>query len=101
MKYLTDDVISEFQHAEKLIYQGRYRDDGFILFNGSPDEIEEFFDIGNSCHKYLRFTYELSHTSVNFLDMTIYKGTRFSDSKRLDIHSYKPLTKCFIKSVGF
>ena len=38
-----------------------YRDDGFILFNGSPDEIKEFFDIGNSCHQYLRFTYETLH----------------------------------------
>lgn len=95
MKDITDDVISKFQHADKLIYHGRYRDDGFILFNGSPDEIKEFFDIGNSCHKYLRFTYELSHTSVNFLDTTIYKGTRFSDSQRLDIRSYIKPTNSF------
>lgn len=77
------------------IDDGRYRDDGFILFNGSPDEIKEFFDIGNSCHKYLRFTYELSHTSVNFLDTTIYKGIRFSDSQRLDIRSYIKPTNSF------
>lgn len=66
MKDITDDVISEFQLADKLIYHGRYRDDGFILFNGSADQIKECFDIGNSFHKYLRFTYKLSHTSVNF-----------------------------------
>lgn len=77
------------------IDDGRYRDDGFILFNGSPDEIKEFFDIGNSCHKYLRFTYELSHTSVNFLDTTIYKETIFSDSQRLDIRSYIYSTNSF------
>lgn len=95
MEEITDDVISKFQHSDKLIYNGRYRDDGFIIFNGSPDEIKEFFDIGNSCHKYLRFTYELSHTSFNFFDTTIYKGTRFSDSQRLDIRSYIKPTNSF------
>ena len=95
MKDITDNVISKFQHADKLVYHGRYRDDGFILFNGSLDEIKEFFDIGNSCHKYLRFTYETSHTSVNFLDTTVYKGTRFTDNQRLDICSYIKQTNSF------
>jgi hypothetical protein len=58
MKDITDEKTSKFQHADKIIYHGRFRDDGFILCSGSPDEIKDFFDIGNSCHIYLRFTYE-------------------------------------------
>ena len=95
MKDITDEAISKFKHADKIIYHGRFRDDGFILFNGSPEEIKDFFDIGNSCHKYLRFTYEISHTNVNFLDTTVYKGTRFSANKRLDIRSYIKPTNSF------
>jgi hypothetical protein len=94
MKDITDEATLKFEHADKIIYHGRFRDDGFISFSGSPDEIKDFFDIGNSCHKYLRFTYEISHTNVNFLDTTVYKGTRFSDSKRLDTRSYIKTAEC-------
>lgn len=80
MKDITDDVISKFQYADKLINHGRFKDDCCILLNGNPGENKKFFNIGNSCHKYLRFNYDISHTSVNFLDTTIYKGTRFSDN---------------------
>ena len=43
----------------------------------------------------MRFTYETSHTSVNFLDTTVYKGTRFTDNQRLDICSYIKPTNSF------
>lgn len=46
MKDIADDVISTFQHADKLFYHGRYRNDGFIVLNGSPDEIKEFLTYG-------------------------------------------------------
>ena len=55
MKDITDEVISKFHNADKLIYHGRFRNNGFILFDGSQDEIKEFFDIGNSSYKYMRF----------------------------------------------
>ena len=64
-------------------------------FDGSQDENKEFFDIGNSCHKYMRFTFITSHTSANFLDTTVYKGTRFSNSQRLDIRSFIKPTNSF------
>ena len=71
-----------------------YRDDGFILFNGSPDEIKEFFDIGNSCHQYLRFTYETSGHS-QFLGHYRVQSTGFPDSQRLNIRSYIKPTNSF------
>lgn len=52
IKDISGEIISKFYHADKLIYHCTFRDDGFILFDGSQDEIKEFFDIRNSCHKY-------------------------------------------------
>lgn len=69
----------QFCHASKFLFHGRYRDDDFIIFNGTIQEIEDFFYIGNPCHKHLQFTFEVSPSSVNFLDTctTVYKGTDF------------------------
>lgn len=35
IKDIIDDVISKFQHADKLNYYGRYREDGFIRFSSN------------------------------------------------------------------
>ena len=41
-------------------------------------------------HPTLKFTHEWSKTEINFLDLTLYKGERFSNTQIIDI-------KCFSK----
>lgn len=49
-----------------------------VHFSKSSAEIRDFFHIGNSCHKMLKFASEISDTSITFLGTTVYKGIKFS-----------------------
>ncbi|XP_062592673.1 uncharacterized protein LOC134254146 [Saccostrea cucullata] len=71
MYQITNHIMSKFKFANQVLYHGRYRDDGFIAFNGTKEETLEFFDIGNTCHDHLKFTFDISDESVNFLDTTV------------------------------
>ena len=95
MYQITQFIMTEFQHATKVLFHGRYRDDGFLIFNGSEKEILQFFEIGNRCHKHLKFTFEISCESANFLDTTVFKGKLFQDSQKLDIKSFIKPTNNF------
>lgn len=95
MYQITQHIMAKFRHASKIVFHGRYRDDGFIIFNGTQSEIEEFFNIGNHCHKHLRFTFEISTSAVNFLDTTVYKGPKFQNHNKLDIKSFIKPTNNF------
>ena len=95
MYQITQHIMHNFQHVDKVIFHGRYRDDGFIIFNGSESEALQFFEIGNSCHKHLKFTYEISHNSADFLDTTVYKGKSFNEYNKLDIKSFIKPTNNF------
>lgn len=75
MYQITKLIISKFKHAKKILSHGRFRDDGFIILDGTKNDMIEFFDIGNSCHKRLKFTFEFSWTRSflkvnNFLPKT-------------------------------
>ena len=95
MFQITQSIMAQFQYANKVLFHGRFRDDGFIIFNGSENEILDFFQIGNQCHPHLKFTFEISIDSVNFLDTTVYKGRKFQESNKLDIKSYIKPTNNF------
>lgn len=43
MYQITQHIVTQFRHANKILFHGRYRDDGFIIFNGTTEEIEDFF----------------------------------------------------------
>ena len=74
---LINSIIEKFPYKQNIILHRRFRDDGLIIYNGKADDLTNFFDIANSEHELLKFTFEMSNTAVNFLDMTIYKGERF------------------------
>ena len=57
-----------------------YRDDGFILFNGSPDEIKEFFEL-------LSPIFEIHIWNITPVSIP--------DSQRLNIRSYIKPTNSF------
>ena len=95
MYQITQMIMNQFEHADKVLFHGRYRDDGFIIFDGTREEVLQFFEIGNSCHRFLKFTYEISDESANFLDTTVYKGRLFQTDGKLDIKSYIKPTNNF------
>ena len=95
MYKITDYIMAHFERANQVIFHGRYRDDGFIIFDGTQEQILQFFNIGNTCHTHLKFTFEISDTAINFLDTTVYKGLRFKNRNTLDIKSYIKETNNF------
>ena len=70
----------------------RYIDDIFLIWTGTTEQLTTFLKDLNSFHSSLHFTHESSATSINFLDLTIYKGTNFAYTNFLDTKTFqKPL----------
>ena len=42
----------------------------------------------NQLHKTIIFTFELNKTELTFLDITLYKGSRFKDKQILDMRTH-------------
>ena len=95
MYEILKNILLEFEHRDKIITCYRYRDDGFLLYNGSENEILTFFNIANRSHKYLKFTYEYSNREITFLDTEVYKGSRFLYEGVLDIRTHIKKTETF------
>ena len=49
----------------------------------------------NHMHPTLKFTYEASTTSINYLDLTIFKGNRFHTTGILDTKVYRKPTETY------
>ena len=95
MYEILKNILLEFEHKDKIITCYRYRDDGFLLYKGSVNEIKDFFDLANRSHEYLKFTYEYSNKEITFLDTEIYKGSRFSNESVFDIRTHIKKTETF------
>ncbi len=77
-------------YTMKPILWKRYIDDILCIWPGPPSEVQTFMNYLNSIHDTIKFTYECSKTTVDFLDITIYKGNRFELQQMLD---FKPFFK--------
>lgn len=75
----------KFKHAKKSSLRP-FRDGGFIAFDGTENEKMDFFDLVNSCHKHLKFTFEIAHNSVTFLDTLVFKGQKLLAENKLDLY---------------
>ena len=85
---LLKEIETKYKHMDKIKFHKSFRDDGLILFNGTMDEMAEFFVIANGIHPLLKFTYEISKAELPFLDLLIYKGKRFANHGILDLKVY-------------
>ena len=76
----------------------RFMDDTLVFWKGSMEQLETFIQHINTLHKTLKFTYEASNHSIQFLDLVIYKGKRFEETGILDIkcHTKKTETGQFL-----
>jgi len=73
----------------------RYIDDVFCIWPGNQDDLKKFIDYLNESHPTIKFTFESSTNTVDFLDLTIYKGDRYNRTGILDIKPYFKKTNKF------
>ena len=79
----------------KPSYYKRYIDDILILWPHSEIELTNFISALNNFHPAIKFTSEINHQKITFLDVNIFKGSNFLCTKRLDIeiHIKKPTNR--------
>ena len=73
---------------EKPLYLKRYIDDIFILWPEKPN-LTIFYQQIKSYHPQIKFTIAQSTTSVNFLDITVYKDKTFEKTGKLSVMTYQ------------
>ena len=72
MAELEEGLLRNY-HTTPILWK-RYIDDVLCIWPGPPDSLKEFIRSLNGSHRTIKFTYECSETTVDFLDVTIYKG---------------------------
>lgn len=77
--------------VKKPAHYLRYLDDIWGIWTGSREEFSEFVNILNSHDSSITLKTEINHSSIDFLDTTVFKGPDFEDSLKLDV-------KVFFKS---
>ena len=81
----------------KPSYYKRYIDDIFILWPHSEADLKQFLLHMNTFHPSIKFTSEYNSEKITFLDVNIYKGTKFNLTNKLDIETHiKPTNKQFM-----
>ena len=70
----------------------RYIDDIFCIWTGSRSQLDGFLDRLNKVHPSIKFTWSISDTQVQFLDLNI---QRFSQTNLLDLKTYFKPTNTF------
>ncbi len=66
----------------------RYIDDVLLLLQDSEDTLTDLVAHLNSQMASIKFTFTCSNNSIDFLDITLYKGPRYLQEGRLDIRPY-------------
>ena len=64
-------------------------DDIILIWPHSKELLEDFLEALNNFHSSLHFTFNFSQTSIDFLDLTIYKGLHFPYTNKLDTKTYQ------------
>ena len=59
----------------------RYIDDILCIWPGTRSELDSFLDTLNKAHRTLRFTWSISDERIEFLDLNIFKGGRFTTTR--------------------
>ncbi len=81
-------------HTKPIIWK-RYIDDVFCVWPGNSESLKQFIDYLNGTHPTIKFTYEHSDKSIDFLDLTLYRGERYSSTNYLDIKPFFKKTNKF------
>ena len=88
-----EEKLKEFGKQHIMLCK-RFIDDIFVIWTGSTSEFTIYMTNINQIHPTIKFTYESSETELTFLDVTLYKGERFSRNQLLDVRTHiKPTNK--------
>ena len=86
----------------ELSFFGRYRDDCFVVWNGTVERLNDFFTFLNSLDSDLQFTMEIGNKNLCFLDLkiSVEDGKLFTTvySKPTDSHLYLDFNSCHKKA---
>ena len=85
-------------------FWGRFIDDIFMIYTLGMEKILQFIDHLNNCHPTIKFTSEISTTTVNFLDIKIKLSHNGTNSTNLftgetDTHNYLLYSSCYPPSL--
>ena len=83
--YVEEQIFNQFDGPKPELF-GRYIDDCLGATSCTKEELERFICFVNSFHPALKFTWEISETSVTFLDIHI----SVQDNKLATSVHYKP-----------
>ena len=83
--YVEEQIFNQFDGPKPELF-GRYTDDCLGATSCTKEELERFIGFVNSFHPALKFTWEISETSVTFLDINI----SVQDNKLATSVHYKP-----------
>ena len=83
--YVEEQIFNQFDGPKPELF-GRYIDDCLGATSRTKEELERFIGFVNSFHRALKFTWEISETSVTFLDINI----SVQDNKLATSVHYKP-----------
>ena len=81
-------TLRRFLQTQKIqpLLLARYIDDILVLWP-DHDSIQRF--LSDLLHPDLKFTHTVSDSSIDFLDITIYKGPNFQAANKLDIKTFQ------------
>ncbi len=88
MANLEEQLLSKY--PTKPLLWLRYIDDILVV---NQESLKQFVRYLNNAHHTVKFTYECSSTTVDFLDLTLYKGPRFQLENKLDTKPFKTTNK--------
>ena len=73
----------------------RYINDILCIWTGTRSQLDSFSDRLIKAHPSIKFTWSISDTQIQFLDLNIHKGQRFSQTNLLDRKTYFKPTNTF------
>ena len=84
-------TIRRFLHTQnkKPLLLVHYIDDIFMIWIHTEDELKKFLIDLNSHNSALSYTYHYSLSTVDFLDLTVYKSPRFAVTNILDTKTFQ------------
>ncbi len=83
------------QQDEHILTWWSYRDDILIIYGGNIDKSKQLVTTMNQMHPTLKFTFEASNSSINYLDLIIFKGNRFRETGILDTKVFTKPTETY------
>ena len=92
--HVEEQIFNQFDGPKPELFD-RYIDDCLGATSCTKEELERFIGFVNSFHPALKFTWEISETSVTFLDINIsVQDNKLGNQCPLQSHRFRTVTYC-------